>query len=282
VVFNELFFGKSVPIEGKQLDTFIPIKEFSKIHSNKIFHINFLLNDTMNFSTPEEKNLFIKQYKGDSKLFNWDEKEKDYDWYIKQLNTNGVTLKTLENVSFTFLKGTPLIRYNKSSYQMENDDDLKKRVFYIFGNREDTVIQQESDDIARLLQKRLSTEICYDLECAVRKQVNSYPKKLKIHIAPSNTLPFKEKHYLALPDYGKVIIHADPVEKNFIYEKSPVIQVGIRNLNNEMQELCAKFCTQQWVPIKENPLNKKYPPIEFVLENSLYRINFFDLTEKLR
>jgi hypothetical protein len=281
IVFNEMFFGKSVPIEKGLLDEFVPIKEFSKINPNKIFHINFLLNDIKKFLNQGEKLKYIDQYRGDKKIFNWDEKEKDYNWYLSQFNNEDLILKTLENISFSFLNGIILTSYNKSSYQMENDDDLKNRVFYIFGNRQDSIVSEDSE-VSWLLQEHLSTEICYDLECSIRNQFNSYPKKLTIHVVPSNTLPFKERHYLSLPNYGKVVIHADPVEKDFIYERSPVIQAGISNLDNEMQELCIKYSTQKWIPIKENLLNKTFPPIEFVLEGSFYRIKIFDLMEKLQ
>jgi hypothetical protein len=135
-----------------------------------------------------------------------------------------------------------------------------------------------------LLQSHLSTEICYDLECAIRQTNNSYPKNLKIHVVPSNVLTFQNRHYIALPDHGKIVIHADPLEKTLIYEKSPVIQAGIKNLNinTGIKEFFESYCSQKWLSTKESLPNILLFSIDILFDGSLYKIKIFNLAQKLQ
>lgn len=180
------------------------------------------------------------------------EKEKNYEAYMKSIYTHiadiyafehqlyrRIPLKILENVSRIYIGGNEEAFYNKSSYQMEDDDSLKKGAFYVFGKGADklklsgdAVVSEYLYDLyfkilkEPLMPSFISTEICYDLELGVRHKYSLYPENLGLHVIPSNTLTFRDDpstgNIKNLPSDSNFIFHVDPDESAF-YKKVPTL-----------------------------------------------------------
>ena len=116
-----------------------------------------------------------------------------------------------------------ITRYLKSSYRTEADPYLEGRL-YVLGRGKDEVLDTimgrlAEGEVARVLKKYLSTEICYDLEIGVRKKLSSYPPEGKIHIVVSNTLSLAQLGRAEnLPDHIPLIIHVDPKDQEILFK----------------------------------------------------------------
>jgi len=275
VVFNEMFFGKNTPFPLGMLEH--EIKQLSSEYPTKVLHTNFLVNGVFpdNYREFADFHGFLNQYKGSkgkfevTNTYTW--RDRSYDAYFGSFFEMSFPIRTLENISKTYFCGQEISNYRKSTYKGENDEFLESGAFYMFGNGRDEKARDTSEATASILLENLATEICYDLNLGVRRQIDSYPPNLKIFDVPSNTLGFTHESMVKLPEShrSKVVFHVDPTEQAVL---TSVPTVSTLSTYNELTQ----YADLAW--------QKKQTPLlilQFELENSLYQIKLWDITQHL-
>ncbi len=275
IVFNEMFFGKNVSFPLEILEE--QFRYFSDKHPMKIFHVNFLVNRVLDTKLTDSYQLddyyeFLSTHQGaeiisdrgvNKQIFDSD---KAYAEYIQQFQQHRDFLFTLENVSRNYFQGDELTRYYKSTYKQENEDDLQRGAFYIFGNSID--LPNLKKECSIVLLDNLATEICYDLGIGMRRIKSSYPEHLKIFVVPSNTLVFTNENMNNLPVHSRLIFHVDPTEQS-IFAKTHVASA----LETESRYIDYKECIWQ--------KDRSIFILQFELEGSLYQIKIWDISRYL-
>lgn len=118
-----------------------------------------------------------------------------------------VLIPVLENVTFYITKGCPIMRYNKSTYFDEIDISERQPFVYNLGCGFDFLCEGISSfykQQAELLRRNLSTEICRDVVCGIRKG----DKFHRLHIVQSNSVSLG--NYENNLPLCKFVIQADP------------------------------------------------------------------------
>ena len=191
VVVNEYFWGNKV--FPHTLAEFYA-KDFSTIHSNFVFACNFL---TWNYNFDETLAVNnINFFHGNKQQENNQEDQKPLvQSYVQELKSTHM----LENKTFYTLRNEIISVYNKSSYYQENDNFLRQNAFYYFGDKKDHCLLRNY----LFFTQNVSTEICRDVVCGVRKDDVGHKS---FHIIQSNTIPPNSDQ---LPS-ADIFIYCDP------------------------------------------------------------------------
>lgn len=292
IVFNEMFFSKDHPLTIESLEEKQNyIKNLTHKFSNILVHANFLFQDTLNFENEEKYKSFVnKQYRTFTMLHKFTEKEIfetsekfTYEDYRVQFLETRDTLNIIKNQSFIYWNNTPLMSYLKSSYRNEADKYIKEGAFYILGQGQDLIIYDEhisnadSCAMAKIVNKYLSTEICYDSNIGVRKSLKTYPANGKIHIIVSNTLSIdNQENVNNFSTKIPLLFHVDPKYQ----------EIFINNENNVIfnPELVAES-NDPFHKNKINQLVRATPIITFRLNlglNDVFIFHLWDLNYLLK
>ncbi|MBY0280731.1 MAG: hypothetical protein K2W94_01065 [Alphaproteobacteria bacterium] len=283
VVFNEMFFSKTMPLSFEQ---FFNIKnyfiDFSALNPKAILQANFLKERYVE-TTAQGKALRLNvesyYYREMAKKipgFFYSSKVGDWGGYLEKIKQNGKDfLNIFNNINYTYWNRETLNFYEKSSYREEADTLLQKEHLYTVGMAKNLPLRVSGDasQIQHLIHENMSTEICYDLEMGVRKAFASYPRNLKVHVVPSNTLPITHRNIDNLPDNGSVIFHVDPEYTELLVKNK--FQVDVREAKPE-SELFNKF--------KHHKFIRKSPLLSFQImtDNNLYTFSFWLLDQAIK
>lgn len=236
VVFNEMFFSKTMPLCAEDINYIMfDLELFLKINNQAIVNTNFLMEHKEKFTSIDKRNQWLN---AEHELYKKLEQNNinnffhsaysNIQWqnlFSNIKDSEQIEINMLQNTSFTSWNGEPLIFYKKTSYRDEAETSLKKNGYiYSIGLANDLpgVVENVHQSIQQVLLGNISTEICYDLEIGIRNKFKTYPKTHKIHIFQSNTLPINSKNIDNLPDNGSIIFHVDPeytevlVKNNFL------------------------------------------------------------------
>ena len=225
-----------------------------------------VLKEEFNLYQELEKKSLDFFYAGGSKA--WQE-------YLEDVRENEGPLNIFENISYTYWNIGALGYYRKSSYRDEAEKLLKKGYLYRIGHaKDDQLLAKESNpSIMKVIQKNMSTEICYDLELGVRKAFASYPEELKIHVVPSNVLPVTHRNIDNLPDNGSIIFHVDPEYTELLVRNK--FQLDLRDVKHG-NELFNKFKHHKF--IRKSP----FLSLQLMTDNNLYTFSVWRLDEAIR
>jgi hypothetical protein len=115
-----------------------------------------------------------------------------------------MAIKDFSN-SFPMLYNRSIVSYNdldinyydKSSYWGQSNDALvgsnifqnKRHIYYIGDEQDHSFFEKNYPELSKLLIKNISSEVCYDLTCGIRKNNNwnNGAGTTKLHIFISNT-----------------------------------------------------------------------------------------------
>jgi hypothetical protein len=234
-VFNEMFFSQTQPLDENRLkkirDAFLALSRKDK---HAVYYPNFLytcmkkltveqIKKMLNVEGDRRKDRGITcvQYEGgeDNKV-----SSKIEAAYAKARKLTAPTdIHLLRNETCSVSNGTVLTSYKKYTYHRESNDAIIKGALYDFGPGVDESAPalwpycgEASANLPALrdtLLNNVSTEICFDLECAVRnsnKWTNNTTGKPSIHIVQSNFIdisgPTCRDNLLEIA----LIVHADP------------------------------------------------------------------------
>lgn len=166
---------------------------------------------------------------------------------INNLKSNG---GLFYNISYSIFGGQIVSQYLKSSYYHEWDMGLKSGHAYVFGDGEDHIYnfnQQQNKELATSIIREISTEICFDLACGVRKN-NNWSSFIgdellgfesSLHIIQSRYINPKQS-LMNLPK-NSIIIHAAPALSSNVVARGDTLlgsQYGVfyvENKNNKSE-----------------------------------------------
>lgn len=249
IVFNEYFFGKYPVLREEKKNNFVQLI-FGANCLNTIFYPNFLYQKecSKNFiaedlkpyikennheyilSIIEARRIFSNaiKYIDDDRAIMKEEavralgleppsEESDRDIPIPKLPKVTNIDSIVRNITYGIYKKDILSEYKKSSYFRECDYLLGNAI-YDFGDGKDRIrkgLTEDLKDIAKRLIQTISTEICYDLACGIRKNnewKNDGGKRTVLHLIQSNSIdPLTSEDIEKLPS-DKLIVHVDPTK----------------------------------------------------------------------
>lgn len=106
--------------------------------------------------------------------------------------TSTLNAKFLANRTYCIYQGMARFFYNKSSYYRENDISIKNGYIYDLGDGYPTFLDLLILDDVEKIFNTISTEICLDFVCGIRKNNNWKSKRdgvpSKLHIIQSNSV----------------------------------------------------------------------------------------------
>lgn len=244
IVFDEMFFGQINPLTTAQKN-FIQskIRDISNSDDRAFFYLNFLYLENRNTNGINVRNAFrhMKRMKRQGIMNIGDEWFSEFRDIIlaTPYTTAPIQRNYLINETYCINNGNILTKYKKSSYFHESDDDVSEGAIYDFGNGQDEMMFPSQ--LGNILINRVSTEICLDLNCAIRfaNQWCNYRaggnQSSDVHIIQSNIIdPFDNDNMSHLPQ-RKTIIHSDAHYRR---------NLSIVNGNTRYDVACAKrrFC----------------------------------------
>ena len=258
IVFSENFFGRKIVRQKREFETLL--KQHTGRFEDTIFAINYLCTEELNMTQKEILNIingFNMNYMHNtianiinifkekiSRMFCIQNKNTMFSNYITRFESNieakdylqllhdqfkysaeNTHVTILENITSYFYKHTIIMRYNKATY-CDEVQDLKidnRNEYYLYkmGNGED--ITQINNELAELLHNNVSTEICRDLFCAIKKDYTN----ARIHIIQSDTIDMHK--YLQNIPICDIIIHSDS-NNGVVYKYKNVQLIGISNI----------------------------------------------------
>jgi hypothetical protein len=248
IVFNEMFFSQTIPLTWEQMIYIrTQICRISASDSCSIFYPNFLYTQYEE-RTVEEVNASKNKMMSSSKAKKDKATINDWEKYDEKIKaaTKGKAKKSkinnlwLKNETLSINLLAICTKYKKATYFHEANDTIKKGdgekfdyALYDFGNGEDEIAYDSG--MGGALLREISTEICFDLVCGIRKKNywknNEQPSK--IHILQSNSVDaINEENRLNLPD-DKLIIYSDGRQFPIINASGGIIlQKSKKNLEN--------------------------------------------------
>jgi hypothetical protein len=204
IIFNETFFSKDIALSNTEKENLLQqMCQLSLEYNGLYLWINLLYFENNHAIDIDQINARIS--KGNTE-----------EYFI---TTTGEPLMFpplkspdntfIYNSSFGVFSGNVVTRYDKATYQGEEDNLLKKGYNYIPGEGKDISMNSETP-FGNILIDNISTEVCFDLANSVRsknKWSNNLTSQSNIHILQSNTISPYE-YWACLPE-NELIIQAD-------------------------------------------------------------------------
>jgi hypothetical protein len=216
-VFCETFFSKDMPLTAEQKEALLKqMCELSSQISGSYIWVNLLYLDSgISLGTVDQINSRISF--GNTSEYFIDSTGND----LMLPTFSGETKGYLYNTSFSIYGGKLQSRYDKATYQGENDKASKEGICYVPGEGKDIPLCE----LGSILINNISTEICFDLRNSIRlkNQWKNNDSPSNIHILQSNTISPYEC-WPSLPE-NELIIQADS-QKNSITLETFLTKIG--------------------------------------------------------